>query len=35
MTELGADLLQGYLFGRPHPDPAPRALVEPHMAASA
>lgn len=27
MTQLGADLLQGYLFGRPQPEPAPRALV--------
>jgi EAL domain-containing protein (putative c-di-GMP-specific phosphodiesterase class I) len=35
MTELGADLLQGFLFGRPHPDPAPHALVEPDVMASA
>jgi EAL domain-containing protein (putative c-di-GMP-specific phosphodiesterase class I) len=28
MTKLGADLLQGYLFGRPQPQPASRALVE-------
>lgn len=32
MTELGADLLQGFLFGRPHREPAGRPLVGAPMA---
>ena len=32
MTELGVNLLQGYLFGRPAPVPAREALVQPRRA---
>jgi EAL domain-containing protein (putative c-di-GMP-specific phosphodiesterase class I) len=35
MTELGVNLLQGYLFGRPHPVPAREALVRAPMPAPA